>query len=76
MSTPGTSYMHLRIPRPFTTQTMTDMSLVFSSLHPQNKRNGGNSPFDDPIDTNKEQNTPQKKQGAVANPPAVGLSRR
>lgn len=52
------------------------MSLVFSSLHPQNKRNGGNSPFDDPIDTNKEQNTPQKKQGAVANPPAVGLSRR
>jgi len=73
-SAPDTSYMHLRIPRPLTTNNVTDMSLVISSLHPQNTRNGRNCLLRNPIDKNKAQNTPQKKQGAVANPPPHGSS--
>ena len=64
-STPGTSYMHLRIPRPLTTQTMTDMSLVISSLHPQNTRNGRKCQLRHPIGTTEPKTPPKKSWGLL-----------
>lgn len=61
-------HMHLRIPRPFTTETVTDMSLVFSRLQPQNKRNGRNCLLRDPIDKKGAQNTTPKKDGGCCQP--------
>jgi len=71
---PGTSYMHLRIPRPFTTNNVTDMSLVISSLHPQNTRNGRNCLFDDPIETTEPNTPPKKTQGLLPTPNPTTLA--
>ena len=68
-----TIYMHLQTPRPLASLTVTDMSLVISSLHPQIKRNGRKCQLRHPIGNNGAQTTTPKKQGAVANPPPHGL---
>ena len=63
-----TIYMHLQTPRPLSTETVTDMSLVFSSLHPQNKRNGRKCQLRHPIGKNGAQNTTPKKDGGCCQP--------
>lgn len=57
--------MHLRIPRPLTTNNVTDMSLVFSSLHPQNNHNGRKCQLRHPIGTTEPKTPPQKSRGLL-----------
>lgn len=63
-----TIYMHLQTPRPLSTEPVTDMSLVFSSLHPQNNRNGRKCQLRHPIGKNGAQNTTPKKAGGCCQP--------